>query len=166
MPDPIPKTAPPPLAADEHLGRLARVLRLAGADVAHRNPFPDEDLLRHAREDGRVVLTMDARLVRHLREGRFVHIESHEIGEQVRQVLRAHPFDPLERAFTRCTLCNAPLRDASPGEVEEQVPVRVREIVARYVACPACNKVYWEGSHTRRMRAWLEDVRRSLAGPA
>ena len=44
----------PRFAVDEMMGKLARWMRMMGLDVAHRRPFPDEDLMDIARAEGRV----------------------------------------------------------------------------------------------------------------
>lgn len=149
-------------AADEHLGRLARWLRLAGLDVIHRNPFPDSDLQRMARREGRVVLTMDSRMARLLRGERCLRIRSYDVSEQFLEVFRAYPSDPLEGAFTRCSLCNTPLRDATVEEVEAEVPPAARRLSGEFRACTGCRKIFWEGTHYRRMRDRLEDLRSRL----
>ncbi len=60
--------------------------------------------------------------------------------------------------FTRCRLCNGSLEPARPEEVEVSVPARVRAVPRRFRACRSCGRVYWEGSHTQRMRAVLDRV--------
>jgi uncharacterized protein len=56
------------------------------------------------------------------------------------------------------TVLSPPLKDDEwalllpPGLVEIQGPVR---------RCPACGRVYWHGSHVRRMR---DTLRRSVPG--
>ena len=154
-------------AADEHLGRLSRWLRLAGRDVVHQNPFPDPDLIRLARENSRVVLTMDSHLSRLLRGERCLRIRSYDVSEQFLEVFKAYPGDPLEKAFTRCSLCNAPFRSASAEEIEAQVPVGARKSRGDFHACSGCGKIFWEGTHYRRMRDRLESLRsRMAADPA
>jgi uncharacterized protein with PIN domain len=51
----------------------------------------------------------------------------------------------LELNPVRCTLCNGPL-----AAVTEQL-----------WKCEGCGKLYWEGSHWRRMEETLQKIRRS-----
>lgn len=152
-------------AADEHLGRLARWLRLAGMDVVHSNPFPDSELTRLARSGGRVVLSMDSRLAQTLGSALCLRIRSYDVSQQFLEVFRAYPGDPLEKAFTRCSLCNAPLREATPEEVETEVPPRARDRGGEFHTCTECRKIFWEGTHYRRMRDRLESLRSALEKP-
>ena len=149
-------------AADEHLGRLTRWLRLAGLDVVHWNPFADSKLTHLARRDGRIVLTMDSGLARVLQKDGCLQIQSYDVKEQFLEVFRAYPGDPVERAFTRCAVCNATLRPANAEEIETGVPPGARSQGGEFRACEGCGKVFWEGTHYRRMKDRLETLRASL----
>lgn len=149
-------------AADEHLGRLTRWLRLAGLDVVYRNPFADSELTHLARHEGRVVLTMDSGLARVLQEDGCLRIQSYHVKEQFLQVFRAYPGDPLEKAFTRCAVCNAALGPARVEEIEAGVPPGARSLGGEFRSCKGCRKVFWEGTHYRRMKDRLETLRASL----
>lgn len=63
--------------------------------------------------------------------------------------------DWLAAPFSRCLVDNAPLRPASVVEVVS-VPEAARQGDGPLLACPECARVYWPGSHVRRMRARLE----------
>jgi uncharacterized protein with PIN domain len=67
------------------------------------------------------------------------------------------------RPFVRCTRCNALLEPLAPEAAAARVPARVRERHARFLSCPGCGRVYWEGTHVERMRRL---VARALAHPA
>jgi uncharacterized protein with PIN domain len=65
-----------------------------------------------------------------------------------------------ERAlFQRCTECNTPVEEVAGETVADRVPARLAGQV-RFTRCPGCGRVYWEGSHTRRMRRALEQALR------
>ncbi len=68
--------------------------------------------------------------------------------------------DWLHAPFTRCLVDNAPLRAASAADAT-RVPAQARAAGGPIRACPACGRVYWPGSHVRRMAARLERWRRS-----
>src|SRR5579862_7460425 len=111
--------SPPKFAADLMLGRLARWLRLMGADVTWGAELRGHALIESARCEGRPVLTRDKRL-RTAPEVLF--IESNYFREQLRQVLERFPFDRRARAFTRCSECNQPLTRISRELVRRRVP--------------------------------------------
>jgi uncharacterized protein with PIN domain len=154
------RTAGPPgeprFAADAMLGRLARWLRVIGADTTWTPDVPDAALARHALEEDRVVLTRDRSLPEEWRLPRVLLLDSEVPLEQLRQVADAFGLAWRGRLFRRCTLCNARLVPVQAAALRGRVPRRVAREARRFVECPACGRVYWEGSHTRRMRRVLE----------
>ena len=140
---------------DEMLLRLARLLRAAGYDtyLAHGGQ-PDAELLRLARAENRVLVTRDKRLAAQahpravLVAGRGAHAEAESLAAAVPVVWRLAP-------FSRCVVDNAPLREAEPGEVA-RMPEAARVRPGPFRACPDCGRLYWPGSHVRRLGERLE----------
>jgi hypothetical protein len=144
--------------ADAMLGRLARWLRTLGCDTAFDAHIADADLARRAIEEDRVVLTRDRAFPGEWRVPQVLLVESESALEQLRQVVAAFALDPFARLFTRCRRCNATLEPISAAAVGPRVPPRVRAEHSRFLLCPACDRVYWAGSHTDRMRRALEQA--------
>lgn len=140
--------------ADAMLGRLARWLRTLGFDTRYDPDVHDPDLVRMAAAEGRVLLTRDRHLVAHLRPERAVLITDDAPLAQLRQVVDAFHLSPPARLFTRCLVCNGELRPATPQEAA-QVPEASRGLPGPIHRCPDCARLYWHGSHTRRMRDTL-----------
>lgn len=145
--------APPKFAADLMLCRLARWLRLMGADVIWGGELHGRALLEAARREGRFVLTRDKRL-RTASDALF--IESNYFREQLRQVLKRFPFDPLAHAFTRCSECNQPLTQVSREAVRRRVPPFVYASHETFAECERCGRVYWGATHLERAMRELE----------
>ncbi len=116
---PVRPVAPPRWLADEMLGRLARYLRFVGCDTAYVRGLPDDQLLRTAELENRVILTRDRALAR--RSPRIFRIDSTEISEQFRAVRGRWPEVPVEPRFERCTECNGVL-----GPYPARQPPRTR----------------------------------------
>ncbi len=140
------------------LGRLARWLRAVGLDATCDATSPDPALVHQAAAEGRVLLTRDRRLLADLRPRRALLIEADEPLEQLRQVVGHFALRPPTELFTRCLLCNATLRPATAEEEAALVPVAARDLSGPVRRCPSCGRVYWLGSHARRMRAALRRV--------
>jgi uncharacterized protein with PIN domain len=142
--------------ADAMLGRLARWLRAIDADTAQLAlDATDHELVARAEAEERVLLTRDRHLLRELRPVRAFAIESDVPLQQLAQVVRAFELPRPAEFLTRCLLDNAPLRDVPPGEASEIVPPRSRDLPGAVRRCPTCGRVYWRGSHVRRMEAAL-----------
>ena len=142
--------APPRFAADVMLGRLARWLRVLGCDVAYGAHLHGMTLVRRARDEERVLLTRDSRLLRRVDPPPHVFVRSNLFREQVAQVVAAVPLG-LVAPFSRCLDCNQPLEDVVPEHVAGRVPTDVAATQRRFQHCPRCHKVFWPGAHRARM---------------
>jgi len=142
--------------ADAHLGGLARLLRLAGFDTLYENGLPDAQIESRAREDGRIVLTRDRELLkrRGITHGCFVR--ALRPREQLREVIERLDLARSLRPFSRCLACNAALAPIDKSAVCDRLPPNVRECHDRFTACTGCGRIYWEGSHWRRMRSIVD----------
>jgi len=143
-------------AVDAMLGRLARWLRLLGFDAWYEPDVPDERLVRRALDDERWILTRDRALPVEWRAPRIHLVAAETPFAQLREVVGAFGLGARARPFARCSRCNAELVPLSAAEAEQRVPARVRERHQRFLACPACGRTYWEGTHVARIRRVLE----------
>lgn len=130
--------APPRFLADAMLERLARWLRVLGFD-AECASGPDAAIVSRAASEARHLLTRDRRLAADAHPLAPLLVLSDDPLEQLREVVAAFELLVPHDLFRRCMLCNVPLVDTS-GD---------------HRRCPQCGREYWEGSHTRRMRAAL-----------
>jgi uncharacterized protein with PIN domain len=144
--------------ADAMLGRLARWLRMLGCDTAFDASITDPELARRGIEEERTILTRDRRFREEWRVPRLLVLETEAPLEQLREVARAFDLDSRSRLFTRCNRCNAPLASVGRAEVAGRIPERVLRERERFALCPSCGRVYWEGSHTVRMRRLLRQA--------
>jgi uncharacterized protein with PIN domain len=144
--------------ADAHLGGLARLLRMAGFDTLYDNNIDDDEIEVIAASEERVVLTRDRELLkrRTITHGCYVHTlkPALQFRELVDRLDLAASIEP----FTLCLHCNAPLRDVPKAEVLEQLPPSVRELHHEFDTCDVCRRVFWKGSHWKRMTALLADA--------
>ena len=140
---------------DSNVGRLARWLRIAGFDTVFINDLDDNRLVRLALSEGRVLLTKDTQILKRrvAATGRLkvILIESEEVKQQLRQVLKTLNLASQIRPFTLCLECNQPLVTKAKEEVKDLVPPYVFQTQTQYMQCPACQRVYWRGTHWQRM---------------
>ena len=145
--------------ADAMLGRLARWLRSIGCDTAQLPVHvPDVEIVELARREDRVLLTRDRHLLRELRPMRALEITQDEPLEQLRVVVETFGIARPERFFTRCLLDNTPLTEVAPDDVADRIPPLARELPGPVFQCATCGRVYWRGSHARRMERILGEV--------
>jgi len=144
--------------ADAHLGGLAHLLRMLGFDTLYDNGYLDTAIEAIAAHDGRIVLTRDRELLkrRWITHGCYVH--ALRPVEQLREVVSRLDLAGSARPFTLCLTCNAPLRAIEKALVQDRLPPLVRAHYQRFSICDACGRVFWEGSHWRRMRALVDEL--------
>ena len=142
---------------DEMLVRLARLLRTAGYDTyLASGGQSDDELLALAREDNRVLLTRDKALARRAHP-RALAVEGRGPDEEAQMVSAHLPLDWSLAPFTRCVMDNTPLRDATDDDLA-RMPPEAAQMNGPFRACPECGRVYWPGSHVKRMVARLESL--------
>jgi len=149
----------PRFVADTHLGKLARHLRMAGFDTLYGTDWDDDRIVAISLGERRTILTRDRGMLRRREVERGYCVRAVESEAQLGEVVAALQLEGLIAPFTRCRECNTPLEDVPREAVLDRLPPRVRELYDRFKRCPTCRRVYWEGSHFRRMEGVLERVR-------
>jgi uncharacterized protein with PIN domain len=139
---------------DASLDLVARRLRFLGYDVETLSGARLDELFEAGRRDARTVLTLSGRHPRRFADVAAVVLPRHDPAAAVRAIASA--FAPASDPFSRCPRCNVALQRRHPFEARGEVPGRVLRAGGPLTHCPVCGKWYWEGSHTARMRAWLE----------
>jgi uncharacterized protein len=148
----------PRFIADVMLGRLAKWLRLAGFDVLYSNRISDDELIRIAGSEGRILLSRDTRLLVRKSVRQFIYLESQEIRNQLKQVLAVARSGSGGSVLTRCVSCNEKLIEAPRQRVCDSVPSYVYWTQSRFKACPGCHKIFWAGTHCSSIIHTLESL--------
>lgn len=142
------------LVCDVMLGRLARWLRALGHDAAYDHAADDAELVRRAARERRVLVTRDTRIV--APPGvRLVLLRSNGTPGQLRELVGALGIVRHPGLLSRCLVCNTRLRAATLDEIEARAPDHVRATQRDFLACPGCGRVYWSGTHQRKLTAAL-----------
>ncbi len=63
-----------------------------------------------------------------------------------------------ERVGSRCMRCNHRLIQVPREVVRDLVPDYIWQIHTTFTKCPACQRIYWRGSHRFRMLAFLKEI--------
>jgi len=147
---------------DVNVGKLAKWLRIMGYDTLFNKGLGDDELIRIAMDEGRVLLTKDTRILRRrvAYSGRLklALIRDDDIKEQLRQVIQTLHLDRDLKPFSRCLECNEPLLPRERDEVQDLVPPYVFQTQTQYMECPSCHRIYWRGTHWQRMKMELDQL--------
>jgi uncharacterized protein with PIN domain len=160
---PVLRLRPQPLretkfVLDVHLGRLAGYLRMLGFDAAYSNHMSDPELVRISCEEKRILLTRDRGVLKHSAVTHGYWLRETDSHRQTAEIVRRFDLARSLRPLTRCMVCNEPLKTASKAEVRERVPQGPLEWCDEFRECAGCGRVYWHGSHSRRMQRWIEEL--------
>ena len=163
---PLVRLRPEPLrttrfALDANLGQLARLLRLCGFDTLFSSDFGDDELVRIAKRDGRIILTRDVGVLkrRSLTHGYFVRAT--EPRRQLIEVVTRLDLGRSIEPFTRCMNCNGKLIEVDKDDVVAEIEPETRRFYEEFFRCGDCGRVYWRGSHYDKLVAIVEEARGS-----
>ncbi|MCD6451131.1 MAG: Mut7-C RNAse domain-containing protein [Acidobacteria bacterium] len=142
----------PRFILDCMLGKLAKWLRILGYDTLYFSKISDVDLLRMAEKEGRVLLTRDTRIGERRNSATIVLVHSGEPEEQLKEIVSRFKLNlSPERVFSRCLVCNTPITLVEKKEVAGRVPPYVYRTQQRFAYCPTCDRIYWRGTHIKRV---------------
>jgi uncharacterized protein len=150
-----PGTPAPRFLVDAMLGRLARWLRVLGFDTLHDPAMHDAALVRLAEAEDRVLLTRDRHLLRERHPKNAVEVTRDVPLEQLVALVDELQLPAPAELFTRCLVCNVVLENVIDGNAAD-LPPMARELPGPIRRCPECKRLYWPGSHVRRMTRALE----------
>jgi len=152
-------TGRPRFMLDAMLGKLARWLRLLGYDSAYKEHITDEELVRRAIDERRILLTRDRRLPIEWRISNLYLVATTEPFAQLAEVSARFALTEGATLFSRCSACNGEIVDVPRRQALPHVPSRIASEQKHFRHCPNCGRYYWEGSHTQRIRDRLETLR-------
>jgi uncharacterized protein with PIN domain len=151
-------TESPLFISDAMLGSLAKWLRILGFDTLYFKAIDDNEIVKIAKQEQRILLTRDTRLVKRKKIDNYIMITSNDVSEQLKEVLKSLSSTLTLTCFTRCAECNGELSTADKESVANDVPEYVFLNFDSFFRCSSCGKVYWEGSHRKVIDEKIQNV--------
>jgi len=145
-------------------GKLARKMRIYGYDTAYDASLEDDTILEIARRERRTIITSDQNLIeRALSQNiNVVRAPLDSDLSRMMKIFKTCGLKPkLKPESSRCPICNSTLKKAKKTEVAG-VPERILKKRRSFYKCPRCGKVYWKGSHWKRIMDFEETLKRRL----
>jgi uncharacterized protein len=140
---------------DHNVGKLVRLLRMMGYDTVFFTGKDDWQMVVTALSEDRVILTRDTQLMERgvIANGRVkaVLIKNDNPELQIKQVIEKLGLDTKSQLFTRCLEDNQLLEERTREQISGRVPPYVFETQDRYMECPSCRRIYWQGTHWKDM---------------
>ena len=150
-------------AVDAMLGKLALWLRLTGHDTFYMADVEDDELLRIANSENRILLTSDASLHAHAVKSdiRSMLVRG-SVDETVVDVFFKFGIAPtVDPTKSRCSKCNGELIQL--GSMEKE---RIRNLVHKktydyyeeFWLCKDCQSVFFQGGYWRNILEYMERI--------
>ena len=149
----------PKFICDVHLGRLARYLRMLGFDIAYKNNFDDEEIVKKSIEGRRAILTKDKGILKRNEVTHGYFVRSKKVEEQTKEVIKRFNLQKQIKEFTRCLECNTELIKIAKEKISGNLPPKVNQSQEEFFSCPGCGKLYWKGTHHQKMLAFIELIK-------
>jgi len=140
------------------LGKLAKWLKILGFDVLYFSKIEDEEILDIAKTQKRTLLTRDNYLIKKAKDIPNLFIESEKWSEQVVQVINSFKLHNKIKPYSRCIECNYPLKKIKKERAKNLVAPFIYENENEFALCPKCGRVYWPGTHYRKMEVNIKNL--------
>lgn len=147
----------PRFILDVNLGKLSRNLRMLGFNALYRNNFPDEEIIDIALREQRIILTRDKGLLKNSRVTHGYWVRHTQPQKQTEEVLQKFDLSHRIQPFTRCLVCNGALEKVAKETIEKTLPSKVKKMFNEFYRCTSCGKIYWRGTHFKRMEKMIEN---------
>lgn len=157
----------PRFLCDEMLSQLCHYLRAAGYDVLlAQNGASDAELLQLCHAEGRHFLTQDKLVSEHKAARDVALILPHaNLNHLAALLTENYQLDWLSQSFTRCLMDNTLLVAADEAGLARAPDDAIRPEEELY-QCPTCRRIYWRGSHYKRIRAKLVTWQATRGNPS
>lgn len=86
-------------------------------------------------------------------------VRSTEWRVQAREVIDRFDLRKSTAPFTRCIVCNGMLEAVDKKDIVDKIDEKAKQYYDRFSQCGKCGKVYWKGSHYRK----LERIAKALS---
>lgn len=137
--------------------KLAKWLRLLGYDVKVIKSVSLLNLIRIAKNEGRVIVSRSKEVLNHPLEFERIFIHSTSLDKQLHEIKEFLVFDE-EYLFSRCPEDNDLLQDIDKAKIQKLIPEQVAKEYQDFKICHKCGRIYWKGSHYLKIKEKLERI--------
>jgi len=149
----------PKFICDVHLGKLARYLRILGFDAAYENNLDAEEIIKISLKEKRVILTKDKGILKRNEVTHGYYVRNVKVEEQVKEIIKRFDLHKETKEFTRCLECNSELTKIAKEKIAGILPPKVNQSHQEFCRCPGCGKLYWKGTHHKKMLSFVQRMK-------
>jgi len=147
----------PRFILDVHLGKLVKYMRIMGFDTLYKTNFTDDEILRVASSEERIILTRDLGILRNGLAKMGYYIRSTAPRMQLIEVMDAYSLREKSNPFSRCSICNGLVETISKEEVLKELNANTIKYYEDFFRCRSCGQIYWEGSHFKKIEMFIDE---------
>jgi len=141
---------------DAMLGNIAKKLRIMGFDCKYDSQIEDEDLIKQAKMENRVIISRDANLIK--QSSKFgiesIFLEKKEEFDQLCEIFKKLNMKNVEVSGdkARCPKCNFKTESIEKILISSKIPSGIKQTSEKFWICRNCDKIFWEGSHIIKLK--------------
>ena len=147
---------------DAMLGNIAKKLRLMGYDSSYFSDIEDNELIKLAKNDKRIIISRDEELVQKAQKSDLeaIFLKNKEEIEQFREIIGELNLENIQinGDKARCPICNSKTSPINKKNIQEKVPVKVLENNEKFWRCENCEQIFWEGTHIKNLQKFVEEL--------
>lgn len=148
---------------DSTMGKLARLLRMAGYDTAYIKENHPARVLAISKEENRLIVSRNSKYAGLQLASNFHHLTTDEPLDQFRKLVSDLQMPLDEKQFlTRCLQCNETLEKIATEKVSERLYDFVVRTQPNIFICQRCDKLYWHATHACAMITQLLAIKSEL----
>jgi len=141
---------------DAMLGNIAKKMRLMGFDVKYSSNIDDDELIRVAKNEKRIIISRDGELIRKgLGMGiKSIFLKDQKEIEQLREIVDKLNLKKIEISGdrARCPKCNSETKLALKKDIHKKIPDKILEFNNEFWQCKLCDQIFWEGTHIKNLQ--------------
>ena len=162
---PLEEENEPTFFVDAMLGNIAKKLRLMGYDSRYLADIEDDELIKLAKNDKRIIISRDEDLIsKALKFGiKSIFLKNKEEIEQFREIINKSNLKIIkingDRA--RCPKCNSQTKSVIKENICKKIPIQVLENNEKFWECKICDQIFWEGTHIKNLQKFVGKLNES-----
>ena len=141
---------------DSMNGKLAKKLRFFGFNTVYHKQISNNEIIKIAREENRIILTSNYELVKLgiSKNIGIIRTESESDLDNITEIGKLLNWKLLDESkfSTRCTICNNKLTKVKKDKLKKIIPKNTFQRFFEYFSCSNCSKIYWKGNHWNNMK--------------
>lgn len=144
---------------DVHLGKLARLLRLAGFDCLYNNNYTDPEIVNISLQQKRIILTRDIGILKRKTVTHGYWLRSRDPYLQVEEVIKRFDLYENIKPFKFCMSCNGKIYKVNKKKLINKIDEYIFQSYNNFYQCNQCHKIYWNGTHIPGMLEFINKLK-------